>query len=377
MLPSFAMTPLSPESVTVALGPRAYPIFIGGGLLADAGRYIAPLAARGRVIVVADRALAETHLPPLLTSLRTKGLGVAVIAIPATEEHKTFSDLQRLLDALLAEKIDRKTLIVAVGGGVIGDLVGFAASIILRGVPFVQVPTTLLAQVDSSVGGKTGINTRYGKNLVGSFHQPRLVLIDTATLQTLPRRQIMAGYAEILKYGLIDKRLFFDFLVKNGSDVLDLKPDFLRQAIATSCRSKAAIVVADENETGIRALLNLGHTFGHAIEAEAGYDNTVLHGEAVALGCLMAFDLSVRLGLCPQADLDALKAHQADLGFAVRLADLAAKPWDAERLLAAMASDKKATGGRKTFVLARGIGQAFLQPDVDDAAVLATLETFL
>jgi 3-dehydroquinate synthase len=371
------MTLSSPDTVTVPLGDRAYPILIGRGLLPDAGRHIAPLAPKGRVIVVADRVLAATHLPALLGSLRAKGLAVADLLIDATEEHKTFNDLQNIIDLLLEKKIDRKTLIVAVGGGVIGDLVGFAASIILRGVRFVQVPTTLLAQVDSSVGGKTGINTRYGKNLVGSFHQPALVLIDTDTLTTLPRRQIMAGYAEILKYGLIDARPFFDFLVMNGRHVIDLEHHALQNAIATSCRSKAAIVAADEHETGVRALLNLGHTFGHAIEAEAGYDNSVLHGDAVALGCLMAFDLSVRLGLCPQADYDALTAHQRDLGFALRLPDLAAKPWDAQRLLAAMASDKKATSGRKTFVLARGIGQAFLQPDVEDTAVLATLEAFL
>lgn len=377
MLPSFAMMPFSLDSLTVPLGTRAYSIRIGAGLLREAGLHIAPLAAKGRVIVVADAALTETHLPPLLHSLRAAGLKVSTLTIPATEEHKTFSSLQTLLESLFEEKIDRKTLIVAMGGGVIGDLVGFAASIILRGVPFVQIPTTLLAQVDSSVGGKTGINTRYGKNLVGSFHQPRLVLIDTGTLATLPRRQILAGYAEILKYGLIDNRPFFDWLANNGQQVIDLEATTLREAVATSCRSKAAIVAADENETGVRALLNLGHTFGHAIEAEAGYDNSVLHGEAVALGCLMAFDLSVRLGLCPAADRDALTAHQRDLGYALSLPQLAAKAWSAERLLAAMASDKKAAGGRKTFVLARGIGQACVTSDVEDSAVLLTLEAFL
>jgi 3-dehydroquinate synthase len=371
--------PAAPVTVPVPLGSRAYDIIIAPGLLRDAGRQLAPLASTGRVIILADRALQPTHLPPLRNSLAAAGLRVDTVLMNATEEHKNFISLQEILDQLLDLKADRKTLLLALGGGVVGDMAGFAASILLRGVPFVQVPTTLLAQVDSSVGGKTGLNTRQGKNLVGSFCQPRRVLIDPGTLATLPRRQVMAGYAEILKYALIDNRTFFEWLATgNGAAVLDLAPQALTHALATSCRSKAALVVADEHETGVRALLNLGHTFGHAIEAVAGYDNTVLHGEAVALGCLMAFDLSVRLGLCPPDDLRAVTTHQAQLGFATRLSALAPhKHWSPAALLAAMDHDKKTSAGRKMFVLARGIGQAFVARDVDDTPVLATLEALL
>ncbi|MBL8629200.1 MAG: 3-dehydroquinate synthase, partial [Rhodospirillaceae bacterium] len=303
------------------------------------------------------------------------------IIVPAGETTKSFEHLSRVLDAMLAAKCERKTMIVALGGGVIGDLAGFAASILLRGVDFVQIPTTLLSQVDSSVGGKTGINTTAGKNLVGSFHQPRLVLADTDVLTTLPRRELLAGYAEVAKYGLLGDAGFFDWLEENAANALTLSDDAqaaLTYCIATSCKAKAKIVGEDEKEAGVRALLNLGHTFGHALEAEMGYGDALLHGEAVSIGMVLAFDLSARMGLCPADDAVRAKFHLANAGLPVSPPKTGPRgKITSDALIAHMAQDKKVADGAVTFILARGIGQAFTTADVPMFKLQETLEAAL
>jgi 3-dehydroquinate synthase len=311
-------------------------------------------------VVLTDSHVAERHLSPLLASLAASGARVLEpVVVPAGEASKEMSRLGEVMDALLSRGIERKTVLVALGGGVVGDLGGFAAAIALRGLDFIQVPTTLLSQVDSSVGGKTGINSRHGKNLIGAFHQPRLVLADTDTLATLPKREVLAGYAEVVKYGLIDNPGFFQWLEEQGQAIVDGDPALLAEAIRVSCLAKAAIVAQDEKESGLRELLNLGHTFGHALEAEAGYGDALLHGEAVAIGMVMAFDLSVRMGLCPAEDAARARAHLAAVGLPVTAAHLGGGTWTAEKLLAHTAKDKKVKDGRVTFILARGIGKAF------------------
>ncbi|MBK1665752.1 3-dehydroquinate synthase [Rhodospirillum rubrum] len=360
--------------LTVSLGERSYPIHIGPGLLGRAGALIAPLLRKPRVFVVTDATVAALHLDALLASLGAAGIAHDHVVLPAGEATKSFSQLEELLDLLLAARFERSTTLLALGGGVIGDLVGFAAAILLRGVDFIQIPTTLLAQVDSSVGGKTGINTAYGKNLVGAFHQPRLVLADTTVLDTLPRRELLAGYGEVVKYGVIDDPAFFDWLEEHGSALIAGDGAARIHAVLTACRAKARVVAEDEREGGRRALLNLGHTFGHALEAETGFGPTLLHGEAVALGMVMALDLSVRLGLCPPADAVRLRAHLDHVGLPTDPRRLEGAPaWNAERLLAAMDHDKKVEDGKVTFVLARGIGRSLLWREADTASVLATL----
>lgn len=361
------------KTVAVDLGPRSYDIKIGPGLIARAGVEIAPLAKRRTLFVLTDAHVAERHLPRLESSLREAGLQVQSLILPPGEATKDFAHLAQALDALESAHIERGDLLVALGGGVIGDLGGFSAAIHLRGIDFVQIPTTLLSQVDSSVGGKTGINTPRGKNLVGAFHQPRLVLADTDTLATLPLREMRAGYAEVVKYGLIDDLDFFAWLEKNGQRVLDRDVESLIHAVAVSCAAKARTVAADEREAGNRALLNLGHTFGHALEAECGYGGDVLHGEAVAIGMVLAFDLSVRLGLCPPTDLSRMRKHLQAMGLQVSPKDIPGRRFDAETLLAHMRHDKKASGGKITFVLARGVGQSFLARDVAEDKVRAML----
>jgi 3-dehydroquinate synthase len=283
------------ERLRVELGPRGYDILVGDGLLATAGQWIAPIAQGQRLFVVTDETVAAAHLATLERALDDAGIAYEALVLPPGEQTKGFAHLESLTSRLLTLKVERRSLLAAFGGGVIGDLTGFAASILLRGIDFVQIPTTLLAQVDSSVGGKTGIDTAQGKNLIGSFHQPRLVLADTEVLSTLGRRELLAGYAEIVKYGLINDVAFFDWLETHGTGVIEGDPAARRHAIVTCCAAKAAIVAADERESGARQLLNLGHTFAHALEAELGYDDRLLHGEAVAIGLVMAFDLSVRL----------------------------------------------------------------------------------
>ncbi|HLI11054.1 MAG TPA: 3-dehydroquinate synthase [Alphaproteobacteria bacterium] len=351
------------ERIAVTLGARGYDILVGNGLLDAAGELIAPVLSRPRVVVVTDENVARHHLARLRAALGRGGLAHEAIVLPPGEGTKDFRHLEELLDRLLEGRIERSTSLLALGGGVIGDLVGFAASIVLRGIDFVQVPTTLLAQVDSSVGGKTGINTRHGKNLVGSFHQPRLVLADTGTLDTLPARELRAGYAEVVKYGLINDPGFFSWLEAHGRALCEGDEEARRYAVARSCAAKAAIVAADERETGERALLNLGHTFGHALEAETGFGPELLHGEAVAIGLVMAFALSAQLGYCSSADAARVRRHLAEVGLPTELRR-SGRPWEATALLAHMSRDKKVRDGRVAFVLARGIGQAFLARDV-------------
>ena len=341
----------------------AYDVVVGRGLLAEAGARIAPLA-RGRTVIISDETVAAIHGPALQASLAAAGVKSEIVAVPAGEASKSFAELERLMDRLLVAGLDRKDVVVALGGGVVGDLAGLAAALYMRGIDFVQVPTTLLAQVDSSVGGKTAIDTPRGKNLVGAFHQPRLVLADIDVLATLPAVQLRSGWAEVLKHGLICDAAFFDWLAGDGADGVRGDPAALERAVVRSVEIKSAIVGEDEKEAGRRALLNLGHTFGHAIEAELGFEEAALaHGEAVALGCCMAFRFSMRQGLCDAADADRVKAVIAAAGLPTRLDQAGA--FEAERLIALMAGDKKAEGRGITLILARRIGDAFVQKAVD------------
>jgi 3-dehydroquinate synthase len=361
--------------IRVELGARSYDIAIGPGALDALAEVRALRPHLKRVFAVSDETVQRLHGPALRDALARAGLQAEMVILPPGEAAKSFAELERLCDALLAKRIERNDVIVAFGGGVIGDLAGFAASIVLRGVDYVQVPTTLLAQVDSSVGGKTAIDTRHGKNLVGAFHQPRLVAADTALLDTLPRRERLAGYAEIAKYGLVGNAGFFAWLERAAPAVVDRAGPERTGAVSESCRAKARIVGADEREAGERALLNFGHTFAHALETECGYDDTLRHGEAVALGMAMAFDLSAALGLCAPEAAERVHRHFAAVGLPTSLQakTLAARRWPAERLVQHMQSDKKVRGGKLTFVLARAIGQAFVAGDVPADRVLATL----
>jgi 3-dehydroquinate synthase len=363
------------QRIAIELGARSYEVVVGSGVLARAGGEMAPVLRRPDAVVVTDSNLAATpHLATLERSLQAAGIAHRSIVLPPGEATKSIAQLDELLDRLLDLGIDRATTIVALGGGVLGDLAGFAAAIALRGLDCVQVPTTLLAQVDSAIGGKTGINTRHGKNLIGAFHQPRLVLADVAALGTLSPRELRAGYAEVVKYGLIDRPDFFAWLEAHGAEVLAGDPAAQQHAVVESCRAKAAVVAADEREAGVRALLNLGHTFAHALEAECGYGEELLHGEAVALGLVLAFDLSVRLGLCPAADAERVRAHLGAVGLPTTLGAIRSEGFAADALLGPMARDKKAEGGRPRFVLTRGIGQAFAGVEVDPAQLDALLE---
>jgi 3-dehydroquinate synthase len=352
------------EVVRVDLAARPYDIHVGAGVLDRAGELLRPLLAQPRVVIVSDRHVAERHLGRLTAALDRASILHHEIVVPPGEGAKSAEQLVNLIDRLLELRIERRTTLVAFGGGVVGDLAGFAASIVLRGVDFAQVPTTLLSQVDSSVGGKTGINTRHGKNLIGSFHQPRLVVADTDVVKTLPRRELLAGYAEVVKYGVLGDSNFFAWLETHGRAVVGGDPAALRQAVAHSCRMKASIVARDEREDGERALLNLGHTFGHALEAELGYGDELLHGEAVAIGMTMACDLSVRLGLCPPTHAVRVRAHLKSVGLPTSPKHVGRR-WDPARLLDHMSRDKKVRDGRLTFVLVRGIGQAHVSRDVD------------
>ena len=362
------------QRLAVALRERSYEIVVGSGLLERAGPALAAVLRRPEVIIVTDAHLAATpHLAVLERSLNVAGIGRRRVVVPPGEATKSMAQLMQLLDCLLDLGVDRASTIVAFGGGVIGDLAGFAAAVLLRGLDYVQVPTTLLAQVDSAIGGKTGINTRHGKNLVGAFPQPRLVLADTAVLASLPQRELRAGYAEVVKYGLIDRPDFFAWLEGHGREVLAGNPAAQQHAVLESCRAKAAVVAADEREGGVRALLNLGHTFAHALEAACGYGHELLHGEAVALGLMLAFDLSVRLGVCPAADAARVRAHFAAVGLPTTLGSVRPGGFATDTLLAAMGHDKKAQAGRPRFVLTRGIGRAFAGAEVAPAELEALL----
>ncbi|MDE0242194.1 MAG: 3-dehydroquinate synthase [bacterium] len=359
--------------IRVPLGERTYEIVVGHGLLEDAGQRIATACGPGRVAVITDETVAGLHLETLDESLERAGIRCHTAIVPPGETTKSFRHLEDLLDELLDAGIERGDGVVALGGGVIGDLAGLSASLLRRGVALVQIPTTLLAQVDSSVGGKTGIDTRHGKNLIGTFHQPRLVLADTSVLATLPPRERRAGYAEVVKYGLLGNRSFFEWLEDHGESVLSGSAFHLQHAVEKSCAAKAAIVARDEREGSERALLNLGHTFGHALETACGYDGRLLHGEAVAIGMTMAFDLSASLGLCPAGDAARVRRHLARTGLPVHPADLGIGTLDAGELVHHMAQDKKVVGGRVAFVLVHGIGEAFLTRDV----ALDTVAEFL
>ncbi len=361
-----------PIVVNVALGERSYDITIGRGTLAALGRKIAALRPGAKAAIVTDATVARLHLAAAEAALAAAGIGVTSVTVPAGEGSKSFAVLERVCEALISARIERADLVVALGGGVVGDLAGFAAAVVRRGLDYVQVPTTLLAQVDSSVGGKTAIDSRQGKNLIGAFHQPVLVVADTALLDTLPAREFRAGYAEVAKYGLIADAGFFAWLEANWREVFAGGPA-REHAIAVSCRMKAAIVGRDERETGERGLLNLGHTFGHAFEAAAGFSDRLLHGEAIALGMVLAFAFSARRGLLAAGEAERVERHLAAVGLPTRIAAVPGGAPDADRLMELIAQDKKVKRGRLTFILARGIGSSFIAPDVEAAEVRAFL----
>lgn len=360
--------------VDVALGDRSYEIVIGAGLIGEAGERIAAVRPGVRAAIVTDTNVAEVHLPALEASLDAAGIAATPIVISAGETSKSFDGLQHVVDGIIAAKLERRDLVIALGGGVVGDLAGFASGIVRRGMGFVQVPTSLLAQVDSSIGGKTGINTPRGKNLIGVFQQPALVIADTAALDTLPEREFKAGYAELAKYGLIDRPEFFAWLEASWREVLSGGPA-RTHAIAEACRAKAAIVARDEFETGDRALLNLGHTFAHALEGATGYDGgRLVHGEAVAIGMVLAHRFSARLNQASHDDADRVEAHLRAVGLPTRLADVPGGLPGAEALLAYIAQDKKVSRGALTFILTRGIGRSYIAKDVPAEQVLSFLK---
>jgi 3-dehydroquinate synthase len=366
--------PLRTDSATVqvALGDRSYDIVIGRGLVETLGFRIEALRPRARVFIVTDRNIELNHLDTVEEILAESGIAASQIILPPGEASKSFRTFEQVCETMIAARIERGDLVIALGGGVIGDLAGFAAAAVRRGIDYVQVPTTLLAQVDSSVGGKTAINSSRGKNLIGAFHQPILVVADTALLDTLPAREFRAGYAEVAKYGLLGDAAFFAWLEANWRDVFGGGSGAREHAIAVSCRAKAAIVARDERETGDRALLNLGHTFGHALEAACGFSDRLLHGEAVAAGMALAFDFSVRLGLLPAAEAARAIRHLAEVGLPTKPRDIAGLP-DVDALMALMAQDKKVKRGQLTFILVRGIGAAFVEHGIDAAEVRAFL----
>ncbi len=362
-----------PVTVKVALGPRAYDIVIGRGLLASLGRRLQALKPGAKAAIVTDANVEKLLLAATQSGLAAADVPATHISVPPGEGSKSFAMFERVCEALIAAKLERGDVVVALGGGVVGDLAGFCAAAVRRGLDYVQVPTTLLAQVDSSVGGKTAINSRHGKNLIGAFHQPVLVLADTALLDSLPPRDFRAGYAEVAKYGLLGDAGFFAWLEANADDVFAGAGAAREHAIATSCRMKAEIVARDERETGDRALLNLGHTFGHAFEAAAGFSGRLLHGEAVALGTALAFDFSARLGLLPQAEAERVKRHLGKAGLPTHIRDVPGGVPGVDALMDLMAQDKKVKRGRLTFILARAVGAAFVAPAVEAAQVRAFL----
>jgi 3-dehydroquinate synthase len=365
---------MTQDRLRVELGERSYDIVVGTELLAQAGTLAKLFVSRPPAIVVTDENVAKLHLKPLRASLAAAGIESREVILPPGEETKNFEHFRPLLDSILDARPERRTTLIALGGGVIGDMTGFAAAIVLRGIDYIQIPTTLLSQVDSSVGGKTAIDTAHGKNLVGAFYQPKLVLIDIDTLKTLPKREILAGYAEVVKYGLLGDTKFFAWCEKNGPALRDGDAAARAYAVLESCRAKAEVVAEDEREDGRRALLNLGHTFGHALEAATGFGPELLHGEAISIGMVMAFDLSVTLGLCPAADAARVRAHFKYMGLPTGLDALGNRRPDTASLIAKMRRDKKVRGGAITFILVRGIGQAFIARDVDVAEVERLLD---
>jgi 3-dehydroquinate synthase len=367
-------------TVNVALDERAYDIVIGREVLQSLGPRIAALRPGARAAIVTDRNVAKHWLEKTEASLTQSGIAATSIIVEEGEGSKTYAGLERVSEALILAKVERNDLVIALGGGVVGDLAGFAAAILRRGVDFVQVPTSLLAQVDSSVGGKTGINSPQGKNLLGAFHQPVMVIADTGVLDTLPPRQFRAGYAEVAKYGVLGDEGFFSWLEANHADVFAGGPA-REHAIATSCRAKAAIVARDERETGDRALLNLGHTFGHALEAATGFSDRLFHGEGVAVGMALAAELSAELGMIGQSEADRVRHHLAEVGLPTHVQDIAGFAQeglaDADALMALMGQDKKVKRGRLTFILLKAVGRAVIAPDVEPSLVRDFLQTKL
>jgi 3-dehydroquinate synthase len=359
-----------PTVVHVALGARSYDIVIGRGLLDSLGARIAALRPGAKAVIVTDDNVARYHLEPAEAALRHAGVASSRVIVPAGEASKSYRVFEQVCEAVIASRIERGDLAIALGGGVIGDLTGFVAAVVRRGLDYVQVPTTLLADVDSSVGGKTAIDSAHGKNLIGAFHQPILVLADTALLDTLPEREFRAGYAELVKYGLLGDADFFAWLEKNWREVFtggnSSGSSAREHAIAESCRAKAAIVARDERETGDRALLNLGHTFGHALEAACGFSDRLLHGEAIAAGMALAFEFSARgQGLLPMAEAKRAIRHLAEVGLPTRLQDIPGPLPSVDQLMELIAQDKKVKRGMLTFILMRGIGSAFIEAGVD------------
>ena len=361
------MRPTPPiATVPVSLGERSYDVLIGAGLIGRTGEIIGDRLGKRKCGIVTDANVATRHLQVVEASLAAEGRHAGTLVLPPGEATKSLERLGEVADALLGMGLERGDLVVALGGGVIGDLVGFAASMVRRGMRFVQIPTTLLAQVDSSVGGKTAINSRHGKNLIGAFHQPSLVLADTDVLSTLPARELRAGYAEVVKYGLLGDQPFFDWLDRHWRSLFGNDPAVLAEAVERSVRAKGLIVERDETETGDRMLLNLGHTFGHALEAWAGYSDRLLHGEAVAIGMAQAFRFSEGQRLCPQGTAARVEAHLKAVGLPTRVRDIPGKARpDVEGLMRLMSQDKKVRDGRMTFILVRGIGEAFVTREVE------------
>ena len=363
--------------VSVNLPGREYDIHIGPGLLADAGILIAPLLSQPRVRVITDETVSALHLETLRAGLQTAGITMEALALPPGEGTKNWENLTKCVEWLLDQKVERRDVVVAFGGGVIGDLVGFAAAILRRGVRFVQIPTSLLAQVDSSVGGKTGINTRHGKNLVGAFHQPSLVIADVDVLGTLTSRDFLAGCGEVVKYGLLGDAAFFEWLEENGPAMAAGDVAARVYAVRRSVEMKAEIVVRDETEQGDRALLNLGHTFCHALEAATGYSDRLLHGEGVAIGCALALEVSSKMGLCSQEDPSRLRAFLKNMAMKTDLSDIDGVLPDAEALVVSMGQDKKVLDGQLRFILTRGIGTAFVTSDVSRELIVDVLDKAL
>ncbi len=355
------MEPAGTRTVHVDLGERAYDVLVGRGLITAAGNLVAERFPGRKTAIVTDTNVAAAQLPALTTSLEAAGVAVrTTITVPAGEGSKSIATLEHVCDALLASGLERRDLVIALGGGVVGDLAGFAAAIVRRGVDFVQIPTSLLAQVDSSVGGKTGINCRHGKNLLGAFHQPILVLADTDALATLPDRELRAGYAEVVKYGLLGDAAFYEWLDANRANIVERAPEPIIEAVTRSIKAKADIVVRDEREAGDRALLNLGHTFGHALEAWAGFSDRLLHGEAVAIGMCLAFRFSERVGLAPPQSAAQVAGHIKSMGLPTTIHDIPGSDEpNVDALVTLMGQDKKVVAGELTLILVRGIGQAF------------------
>lgn len=362
------------NTVTVELGERSYPIRIGHGLLEAAGEHIAAARQGAACAIVTDANVDRLHGDTLRASLDRAGIRHTTITVAPGEGSKTLENLGKVVSGILEARLERGDLVIAFGGGVVGDLAGFAAAVARRGMDFVQIPTTLLAQVDSSVGGKTGVNAPQGKNLIGAFHQPVLVLADIGVLATLPEREFRAGFAEVVKYALIDRPELFEWLEENRNEIFSMGPP-LAEAVATSCRAKAAIVAADERETGMRALLNLGHTFGHALEAATGYDTArLIHGEGVSIGMALAHEFSVFLGICDTTEARRVSEYLTACGLPVSISQIPGAPLEASRLAEFIAQDKKVARGCLTFILTKGIGRAYIERDVPRDAVRSFLE---